>query len=75
MYRESTIHVIIMATVSYLIMALLPRNQQQKVNLVFVLGYLSSQHIHSMLTDFGGFNMDVSAYTMILVAKLWALGM
>jgi hypothetical protein len=26
-----------------------------------------------MMTDFGGFNMDVTTYTMILVTKLWGL--
>ena len=27
-----------------------------------------------MLTDFGGFNMDITTYTMLLVVKLWGLG-
>lgn len=26
-----------------------------------------------MITDFGGFNMDITTYTMILVTKLWGL--
>ena len=26
-----------------------------------------------MVTDFGGYNMDVTSYTMILMTKLWGL--
>ena len=29
--------------------------------------------MYSMLYDFGGFNMDITTYTMILVTKLWGL--
>ena len=74
MYRDSFYHVYIMMTVTYIIMAFLPRRDQAKVNMVFVLGYLSSQHIHSMMTDFGGYSIEITTYTMILVAKLWGLG-
>jgi len=42
--------------------------------MVFVMGYLSCQHIWSMFKDFGGYNMGITAYTMILITKLWALG-
>jgi len=57
-----------------MIMVFLPRNQQHKFMMVFNMGYLSSQHIHSMINDFGGFNMDITTYTMILVVKNWGLG-
>jgi len=73
MFRETTYHVYIYASVAYAIMNLLPRNQQHYVMMVFLLAYMSSQHIYAMLTDFGGFNMDITTYTMILVCKLWML--
>ena len=74
MFRDTVYHVYIIATVAYLLMLLLPRNQQHKAVMVFVMGYLSCQHINAMLTDFGGFNMDITTYTMLLVVKLWGLG-
>jgi len=73
MFRETTYHIYIYAVVAYLIMNLLPRNQQHKVMVVFLLSYMSGQHIYSMLNDFGGFHMDITTYTMILVCKLWIL--
>jgi lysophospholipid acyltransferase 1/2 len=74
MFRGTVYHIYIIATVAYLMMLLLPRNIQHKFVMVFVMGYLSSQHIYSMMNDFGGFNMDITTYTMLLVVKLWGLG-
>lgn len=34
---------------------------------------MSFQHIYRMIYDFGGYRMDVTTYTMLLVAKLWGL--
>jgi len=73
MFRETTYHIYLMAGVAYIIMNIFARDFQHKVMMVFLLGYLSGQHIYSMLNDFGGFNMDITTYTMILVAKLWML--
>jgi len=73
MFRETVYHIYIYAIVAWLLMNFLPRQQQHKAVMVFLLGYLSSQHIYSMLNDFGGFNMDITTYTMILVCKLWIL--
>ena len=41
--------------------------------MAFLFIYLSCQHIYNMVTDFGGYNMDITTYTMLLVAKLWGL--
>ena len=41
--------------------------------MIFVMVYLSAQHIIRMVTNFGGYDMDISTYTMILTAKLSAL--
>jgi len=30
--------------------------------------------LYAMYIDYGGYNMDATTYTMILVAKLWGLG-
>ena len=64
-------HCFILAGVNYLIVMMLPRDQQQKLAMVWNLGYLSCQHIYSMWNDFGGYNADVTTYTMVLIAKLW----
>ena len=73
MFRETTYHVYIYAVCGYLIMNIFPRNKQHYVMMAFVICYMSSQHIYSMMTDFGGFHMDITTYTMILVCKLWVL--
>jgi hypothetical protein len=41
MFRDTVYHVYIIATVAYLLMLLLPRHQQHKVVMVWVMGYLS----------------------------------
>ena len=73
MFRDTVYHVYIIATVAYLLMMFLPRNKQHLIVCAFVMGYLSCQHINSMMNDFGGFNMDITTYTMLLVVKLWGL--
>lgn len=74
MYRDQVVHVFAMTLVTYFLMNVLPRNQQHKAVFVFVLGYMSAQHIQSMLTNFGGWDLNVTTYTMILAAKFSALG-
>lgn len=63
-----------MMLVTYILMKVLPRDQQQKYVMGFVLTYLSYSHISRMVTNFGGWDIDVSLYTMLLVCKLSALG-
>lgn len=71
MFRETVYHIYIYAVIAYLIMSQLPRNQQHKVMVVFLLSYMSSQHLYSMYHDYGGYNADVTTYTMLLVCKIW----
>ena len=66
-------HILIISFVSYLLMNVLPRNFQYKVVFSFNLFYLSAQHIHTMLTNFGGWDLNATTYTMILITKLSAL--
>lgn len=73
MYRGAAYHPLVMTAVTYLLMTFLPRNVQNKVVMVFVMGYLSGQHIYSIVTNFGGWEMEITTYTMILTAKLSAL--
>jgi lysophospholipid acyltransferase 1/2 len=42
--------------------------------MAFNLLYLSGQHIYRMLTNFGGWEMDITTQTMLLVARLSSLG-
>jgi MBOAT, membrane-bound O-acyltransferase family len=62
-----------MTAVTYIMMIALPRNFQHKVVMGFVLAYLSGSHIYRMVTNYGGWDMDITTYTMILTAKLSAL--
>ena len=73
MFRAQFYHPIFITLGTYLIMNILPRNQQHKVNFVFTLGYLSCQHIYRMVTNFGGWEMDITTYTMLLTCKMSAL--
>ena len=41
--------------------------------MVFVMLYLSVQHIYRMITNFGGWEMDITTFTMLLTAKLSGL--
>jgi len=34
---------------------------------------MCGQHFYSMKTNYGGYDVDVRSYSMVLVAKLWAL--
>ncbi len=67
------LHVIGMTIVSYLLMALLPRKHQQSYVMAWCLGYLTVNHLYRMYTNFGGFDLDISTYTMLQVCKLSAI--
>jgi len=71
MYRHEAFHIWVYAAVTYLLVNVLPRQSQHKVTIVFLLSYLSYQHISSMIRDYGGWSAEVTMYTMVLVAKLW----
>lgn len=59
---------------TYILMVVLPRGLFKKANLAFVLTYLSIQHIYRMMTNWGGWDMDVTSYTMLLTCRLWSIG-
>lgn len=63
-----------MVLVSYVLMLVLPRKLFRSVNLAWVLGYLSVQHIYRMMTNWGGWDMDVTTFTMLLTCRLWSVG-
>lgn len=73
MFRGQFYHPLLMAFITYLLMNVLPRNFQHKAVFVFVLLYLSGSHIIRMIQNFGGWDMDITTYTMILTAKLSAM--
>lgn len=73
MYREQFWHTLVMTFVSYAIMIALPRHKQARFVFIFVMGYLSYQHISRMIKNFGGYDMDITTFTMVLTAKLSAL--
>ena len=73
MFGTSIIHVFIMSTIVFLMMNFLPRKTQASLVMFFVLAYLSAQHIYRMWVNFGGFNLDITTFTMLLICKLSAL--
>jgi hypothetical protein len=62
-----------MSAVAYAMMAFLPRKTQAPFVMFWVLGYLSYSHLCALLYNFGGYEMDITSYTMLLVCKLSAL--
>jgi hypothetical protein len=72
LFADTMFHVFTMSYPVYLMMWLLPRNQQQLYCTVYLTLYMSGQHIYSMYTNYGGYDMDVRSYSMILLCKLWA---
>ena len=64
----------IMTLVTYALMVLLPRNHQHKFVFVWTMGYLSYQHISRMYSNWGGWDMDITSFTMCLTCKLSSLG-
>lgn len=73
MYRGQIIHPILMTVITYAMMVAMPRLSQGKAVFAFVMLYLSGSHIYRMWTNFGGWDMDITTYTMILTAKLSAM--
>ena len=62
-----------MTFVAYAIMNLAPRHKQNTFVFLWVMSYLSFEHIYRMWINFGGYDMDITTYSMILTAKLSAL--
>ena len=73
MYRGQFFHTLLMTFVAYGLMKFAPRQKQTTFVFVWVMAYLSFQHIYRMWANFGGYDMDITTYSMILTAKLSAL--
>ena len=73
MFREGVLHIYIIAFVSYLLMLYIPRNEQHYAVMAWSMGYLSVHHVYIIIYEYGGYNMDATTYTMLLVTKVWAL--
>lgn len=68
------LHTIFSSTITYLIMKFLPHGMAHKVNLVFVLLYMSLSHIYRMYVDYMGWTMDYTTVQMVLTLKLSSFG-
>jgi len=73
MFKEQFVHTLIMTFITYAMMIAFPRHKQARFVFIFVMGYLSFQHIYRMYKNFGGYDMDITTFTMVLTAKLSAL--
>ena len=65
LFREGVLHVILMTGVTWLLMNTLPRNVQQRYVMTWVLGYLTCNHLYRMYTNFGGYDLEISTFTML----------
>lgn len=74
MFRSQFYHTLLMTLVVYLMMGSMSRKTSYRYIFVFSIAYLSCSHIYRMVTNFGGYDMDITTYTMILTTKLSALG-
>jgi hypothetical protein len=74
MFRMQFYHTLVMTFVVYLLMVSVSRRVSYKYIFGFTLAYLSGSHIYRMVTNFGGYDMDITTYTMILTTKLSSVG-
>jgi len=65
MFRQAIYHVVLITSVTYLLMALLPRNKQQNYVMAWVMGYLSYIHLERMWTNYGSYDLEISLYLML----------
>lgn len=59
-FGVSVIHPFIMTSVSWLIMKVLPRDQQQRYVCAFVFIYLSASHIHAYVYHFNSYALEIT---------------
>jgi len=74
-YRNELLHVAITSTITYFILTACSkrRNTGALATFAFNLVYLSIYHIYSMITNYGGWQVDISIVLMMNVAKLTSL--
>jgi len=72
-YGWAVLHVILMSSVTWLLMAYTPRNQQYKYVCVFLFAMLSYHHLDSYLNYYGGWEIHISTQTMFVTLRLQAL--
>jgi len=73
LFRSGVLHVILMTGVTWALMNFLPRNVQQRYVMTWVLSYLTCNHLYRMYTNFGGYDLEISTFTMLQVCKLSAM--
>jgi len=69
----AVLHVIFMSSVTWMLMAYAPRNQQHKYVCAFLFAVLSSHHLDSYLNYYGSYEFHISTQTMLLTLRLQAL--
>lgn len=73
LYGFAIMHVILMTIVAYAMMILMPRDKSAPAVMLWVLAYLSYSHLTQLIYNFGGYEMEITSYTMLLVCKLSSL--
>jgi lysophospholipid acyltransferase len=74
-YRNEIVHVFVTAAITYIILKSFSkdRNTGALITLAFNVAYLSIYHIYAMITNYGGWKVDISIVLMMNVAKFTSL--
>ena len=74
MFREGWVHIFIVMIVTFFMLRVLDRETQAEYVFAFNIAYLSVLHLYNILTDFGGWTLDVTTFMMPFVCRLSSLG-
>ena len=72
-FGVTTLHVVIMSSVSWLIMRYMPRDKQQNYVCAFVFLYLSCSHINTLIFHWNSYDLEITTNTMLLTLRLQAM--
>ena len=61
LFGSDILHVVVMSSVAYAIMNLMPRHKQAPYVMFWVLGYLSYNHLYALIYKFGNYEMDITS--------------
>lgn len=73
MYGYEIYHIIIDCFVTYFFLVNFGRKVSAFFILIFSMSHLSIGHIYRMMTDYGGWRMDISGISMMYVVKFSAM--
>ena len=63
-------HVVLMSSISWLMLALLPRSMSYKAVYAYTFIYLSCSHIYTYLYHYDSYDLEITTQTMCLTLRL-----